>query len=136
MHVYKIIILSHEFPSLQEPRPHNFKTTTFFHPTFCAHCGSMIYGLINQGVRCTDCGMCSHKKCQGIVPRTCGTHTQEKRGRINIGYYTQRLKEDQWRINVEGMYVIAIRCCACGNRVYGWLIGFNVGGVGDFTPYP
>ncbi len=66
----------------------------------------MIYGLFNQGVKCNDCGMCAHKKCQGIVPHTCGVHTQEKHGRINIGYYTQRLKEDQWRVNVEGMDII------------------------------
>ncbi len=91
------------FTILQEPRPHNFKTAQFFHPTFCTHCGSMIMGLINQGVRCTDCGIACHKKCQSIVPRMCGDHTQEKRGRISLGYYTQRLKEDQWRINIEGI---------------------------------
>lgn len=66
----------------------------------------MIYGLFNQGVRCTDCGMTSHHRCQALVPRACGMDTQEKRGRIKLGFYTQRFTEDKWRINLEGNILI------------------------------
>ena len=62
----------------------------------------MIYGLYNQGVKCNDCGMCSHKKCQAIIPHTCGMQTQEKHGRISLNYNAKKQKENEWMINIEG----------------------------------
>lgn len=106
--------------TVQEPRPHHFKTAQFYHPTFCTHCGSMIYGLINQGVRCTDCSMTAHHRCQKLVPRACGTDHQEKRGRISLAFYTEKLSDTPtdsvWRINIEGECMLTkriIHCCYC-----------------------
>ena len=59
----------------------------------------MIYG---QGVKCGECGFTAHHKCKGQVPPACGLDTQEKRGRIHLGYYTQKFNEKKWRLNIEG----------------------------------
>lgn len=64
-------------------------------PTFCDHCGSLLWGLVKQGLKCEgklkivclcalffwsviilgvfpDCGMNVHHKCQTKVANLCG----------------------------------------------------------------
>ena len=57
--------------------PHNFRTKTYSHPTFCRHCGSLLWGLIRQGQHCRHCGVNVHKRCAQFYPNNCGVDTQK-----------------------------------------------------------
>ncbi|KAF5922736.1 hypothetical protein HPG69_008110 [Diceros bicornis minor] len=52
--------------------PHRFKVYNYMSPTFCDHCGSLLWGLVKQGLKCEDCGMNVHHKCQRKVANLCG----------------------------------------------------------------
>uniref|UniRef100_A0A667YIL0 Protein kinase C n=1 Tax=Myripristis murdjan TaxID=586833 RepID=A0A667YIL0_9TELE len=52
--------------------PHRFKYYNYKSPTFCDHCGSLLWGLYRQGLKCEDCGMNVHSYCQKKVANLCG----------------------------------------------------------------
>uniref|UniRef100_UPI0037E8D8CA protein kinase C delta type-like isoform X2 n=1 Tax=Semicossyphus pulcher TaxID=241346 RepID=UPI0037E8D8CA len=52
--------------------PHRFKYYNYKSPTFCDHCGSLLWGLYRQGLKCEDCGMNVHANCQKKVANLCG----------------------------------------------------------------
>ncbi|KAK2862464.1 hypothetical protein Q5P01_001997 [Channa striata] len=52
--------------------PHRFKYYNYKSPTFCDHCGSLLWGLYKQGLKCDDCSMNVHSYCQKKVANLCG----------------------------------------------------------------
>ncbi|KAK7492291.1 hypothetical protein BaRGS_00016388 [Batillaria attramentaria] len=57
--------------------PHRFNVHNYKRPTFCDHCGSLLYGLLKQGLQCDVCKMNIHKRCQRNVANNCGTNTRD-----------------------------------------------------------
>lgn len=56
--------------------PHRFVVHSYKRFTFCDHCGSLLYGLIKQGLQCEVCSLNVHKRCQKNVANNCGTDTK------------------------------------------------------------
>lgn len=54
--------------------PHRFKINNYMSPTFCDHCGSLLFGLFRQGFKCEMCGVNCHKRCQALMPNLCGVN--------------------------------------------------------------
>ncbi|XP_063073380.1 protein kinase C theta type isoform X2 [Engraulis encrasicolus] len=54
--------------------PHRFRVYNYKSPTFCEHCGTLLWGLAKQGLKCEECGMNVHHKCQKKVANLCGVN--------------------------------------------------------------
>ncbi|XP_048841469.1 protein kinase C eta type-like [Brienomyrus brachyistius] len=57
--------------------PHKFNIHNYKAPTFCDHCGSLLWGLVKQGLHCKICKMNVHIRCKGNVAPSCGVNSVE-----------------------------------------------------------
>ncbi|XP_054603453.2 protein kinase D4 isoform X1 [Nothobranchius furzeri] len=51
--------------------PHSLVVQSYRTPTFCHHCGEMLWGLVRQGLKCDGCGLDFHKRCAFLLPNDC-----------------------------------------------------------------
>lgn len=56
--------------------PHHFHPHNYKWPTFCDHCGSLLFGFIRQGLQCKVCKLNIHKRCEKNVAKHCGVKTK------------------------------------------------------------
>uniref|UniRef100_A0A8C5I492 Serine/threonine-protein kinase n=1 Tax=Gouania willdenowi TaxID=441366 RepID=A0A8C5I492_GOUWI len=73
-------------------RPHCLFVHSYRAPTFCDHCGEMLWGLVRQGLKCEGCGLNYHKRCAFKIPNNCsgvrrrrGSNVSLSSGIINMG---------------------------------------------------
>ncbi|XP_050994419.1 protein kinase C, eta, b [Labeo rohita] len=63
--------------------PHQFAEHNYKVPTYCNHCGSLLYGLIKQGLQCKSCKMNIHKRCEQNVALNCGVNSAELASKLS-----------------------------------------------------
>lgn len=92
---------------------HEWVPTTFRKPTGCGYCGSMIMGVVNQGVICR-CGQACHHECSE-KDKFC--HSLPQTGRQHLPKTTS-FKQLTWcnvcRKLLQGLTKQGLRCTDCG----------------------
>ncbi|BFU18250.1 diacylglycerol kinase, putative [Entamoeba histolytica HM-1:IMSS-B] len=56
---------------------HHLEITTFSSPTYCQICDELLVGFVQQGYRCSLCGMTCHSKCLKYVNANCKPYKGE-----------------------------------------------------------
>ncbi|XP_054255897.1 protein kinase C theta type isoform X2 [Indicator indicator] len=84
--------------------PHRFKVYNYKSPTFCEHCGTLLWGLARQGLKCDECGMNVHHKCQTKVANLCGVNQKLMAEALAMIESTQqaRCQRDTEQISRDG----------------------------------
>ncbi|KAI7789655.1 putative protein kinase C theta type, partial [Triplophysa rosa] len=75
--------------------PHRFKVYNYKSPTFCEHCGTLLWGIARQGLKCEECGMNVHHKCQRKVANLCGVNQKLMAEALAMIESTQQARSSQ-----------------------------------------
>ncbi|XP_007441694.1 protein kinase C delta type [Python bivittatus] len=84
--------------------PHRFKVYNYMSPTFCDHCGSLLWGIVKQGLKCEECGMNVHHKCQKKVANLCGINQKLLAEALNQVSQKSTRKSDSGSAESVGIY--------------------------------
>ncbi|NWU43179.1 KPCD kinase, partial [Hylia prasina] len=84
--------------------PHRFRVYNYMSPTFCDHCGSLLWGLVKQGLKCEECGMNVHHKCQKKVANLCGINQKLLAEALNQVSQKSTRRSDHGSVESVGIY--------------------------------
>uniref|UniRef100_A0A671N1H8 Protein kinase C n=1 Tax=Sinocyclocheilus anshuiensis TaxID=1608454 RepID=A0A671N1H8_9TELE len=112
--------------------PHRFKVYNYMSPTFCEHCGTLLWGLARQGLKCEECGMNVHHKCQRKVANLCGVNQKLMAEALAMIESTQQVGTHTY-YEPQMLRRLTQACSKC-HAIYCCLANFKHQGISWDTP--